>query len=47
MAKILGREISREELAEKVIFRFKEVFKKGWEEKDLEWLMERGDGRLK
>jgi lipoate-protein ligase B len=45
MAKILGKEISRKELAERVIFHFKEVFKKDWEEKDLEGLI--ADGRLK
>jgi len=39
MAKILGEEISRKELAERVIFRFKEVFKKEWEKKDLEGLI--------
>ena len=44
MAKILGKEISREELAEKIIFHFKGVFKKEWEEKDLEGLI--ADGRL-
>jgi len=45
MAKILGKEISRKELSDKVIFHFKEVFKKDWEEKDLEGLI--ADGRLK
>jgi len=35
MTKILGREISREELAQRIIFHFKEVFKKDWEKKDL------------
>jgi lipoate-protein ligase B len=39
MTKILGREISREELAGKIIFHFKEVFKKDWEKKDLEELI--------
>ena len=45
MTKILGREISREELAGKIIFHFKEVFRNEWEEMDPEKLM--ADGRLK
>jgi lipoate-protein ligase B len=45
MAKILGKEISRKELAEKILFHFKEVFKKEWEEKGLAGLI--ADGRLK
>ncbi len=45
MAKILGREISRKELAGRILFHFREVFKKEWEEKDLEGLI--SDGRLK
>ena len=44
MAKILGKEVSREELAGKIIFHFKEVFKKDWEKKDLDGLI--ADGRL-
>ncbi len=43
MAKILGREISREELKERITFHFKEVFKRDWEKKDLEEL--RAEGR--
>jgi len=39
MTKILGREISREELAEKIILHFKEVFRKDWEKKNLEDLI--------
>jgi lipoate-protein ligase B len=39
MAKILGKKIRRKELAERIIFHFKEVFKKEWEEKDLEGLI--------
>ena len=39
MAKILGKEISRKELTERIIFHFKEVFKKEWEKKDLEGLI--------
>jgi lipoate-protein ligase B len=35
MAKILGTRISRESLSERIIFHFKEVFKKEWEEKEL------------
>jgi lipoate-protein ligase B len=45
MANILKKKISRKEVAERIIFHFKEVFKKEWEEKDLEELMT--DGRLK
>jgi hypothetical protein len=39
MAKILGKAISRKEVAERIIFHFREVFKKEWEERDLEGLM--------
>ena len=39
MAKILEKEISRGELAERIIFHFKEVFKKEWQKKDLEELV--------
>jgi len=39
MAKVLGKEISRGELAERIIFHFKEVFKKEWQKKDLEELV--------
>jgi lipoate-protein ligase B len=39
MAKILGKKICRKELAERIIFHFKEVFKKGWEEKGLDGLI--------
>jgi lipoate-protein ligase B len=39
MAKILGKGISRKELAERIILHFKEVFQKEWEEKDLEGLI--------
>jgi lipoate-protein ligase B len=35
MAKILGKQISRKEVAERIVLRFKEVFKKEWEERDL------------
>jgi lipoate-protein ligase B len=45
MAKILGKEISRKELTERILFYFKEVFKKEWEEKELAGLI--ADGRLK
>ena len=38
MAKILGKEISRKELEERILFHFKEVFKRDWEKKDLEEL---------
>jgi len=39
MAKILGKAISRKEVAERIIFHFREVFKKDWEETDLEGLI--------
>jgi lipoate-protein ligase B len=39
MAKILGKKISRKELAERIIFHFEEVFEKEWEGKDLEGLI--------
>jgi lipoate-protein ligase B len=39
MARILGTRISRERLAERIIFYFKEVFKKEWERKDLEEIL--------
>ena len=42
MAKILGRKISREELSERIIFHFKEVFQKEWEWKKLEDLISEG-----
>jgi lipoate-protein ligase B len=40
MANILGKEISRKELAERIIFHFKEIFKKEWEEKELKELLD-------
>jgi lipoate-protein ligase B len=40
MANILGKEISRKELAERIIFHFKETFKKEWEEKELKELID-------
>ncbi len=42
MAKILGKEISREALKERIIFHFKEIFNRDWEQKNLEEL--RTDG---
>ncbi len=36
MAKILGMGISREQLLERVIFHFKQIFERNWEEKSLE-----------
>jgi lipoate-protein ligase B len=39
MAKILGRKVSRTEVAERIIFHFMEVFKKDWKERDLESVM--------
>jgi lipoate-protein ligase B len=44
MAEIIGKKISREALAERIIFHFKEVFKKEWKEKDLGLI---ADSRLK
>ncbi len=38
MAKILGRDISREELEKRIIFHFEEIFKREWEKKSLEEL---------
>jgi lipoate-protein ligase B len=35
MAKILGTEISRERLSERVGFHFKQVFQRDWEQRDL------------
>jgi lipoate-protein ligase B len=43
MAEILGRKISRERLSERILFHFKEVFKRDWEAKNLEDLI--ADGR--
>jgi lipoate-protein ligase B len=45
MAKILGTEISRERLIERISFHFKQIFERDWEEKDLKDLI--ADGRLK
>jgi lipoate-protein ligase B len=45
MAKILGREISREDLVERIDFHFKQIFERDWQEKNLEELM--ADSRLK
>ncbi len=42
MAKILGKEISREALEERIVFHFKEIFNRDWEQKNLEEL--RTDG---
>jgi lipoate-protein ligase B len=39
MTKILGRRISRKELAERICFHLGEVFKKNWEEKELEEIL--------
>jgi len=39
MAKILGTRISRESLSERIIFYFKEVFKKEWEARELKDLI--------
>lgn len=42
MAKVLGKRVSKERLSERIIFYFKEVFKKEWEEKKLEHLISEG-----
>jgi lipoate-protein ligase B len=39
MVEILGTEISRERLSERIFFHFKEVFKRDWEEKGLKGLI--------
>lgn len=39
MAKILGRRISREKLVERMLFHFKQVFKREWEQKKLKELI--------
>jgi lipoate-protein ligase B len=39
MAQILGREIAREHLVDRICFHFKQVFWKEWEEKELEELI--------
>ena len=36
MGKILGREISREDLVERIDFHFKQIFERDWEERKLE-----------
>jgi lipoate-protein ligase B len=36
MAKILGREISREDLVERIDFHFKQIFERDWQERKLE-----------
>lgn len=42
MAKVLGTEISREQLAERIHFHFKQIFHKDWEEKRLGELISEG-----
>ncbi len=42
MAKILGAEVSREELAERICFHFGDVFKRNWDKKDLKELVADG-----
>jgi lipoate-protein ligase B len=43
MAEILGSKISRERLSERILFHFKEAFRRDWEAKNLEELI--ADGR--
>jgi lipoate-protein ligase B len=45
MERVLGIKILREQLVERIIFHFKEIFERDWKEKNLEKLM--ADGRLK
>ncbi len=42
MTEILGTEVSRERLRERMFFHFRDLFKRDWEEKDLQELI--GDG---
>ena len=42
MAKVLVKRVSKESLSERIVFHFKEVFKKEWEEKKLEHLISEG-----
>ncbi len=39
MAKILGRKISRERLAERICIHFKQTFEREWEEKDFSYVL--------
>jgi lipoate-protein ligase B len=39
MAKVLGERVSKERLSERIIFYFKEVFKKEWEARELKDLI--------
>ncbi len=39
IGRVLGREISRRELKERVCFRFKQIFEREWEEKKLEEIL--------
>jgi lipoate-protein ligase B len=42
MKKVLGAEISREELTERISFHFEEIFQKDWEEKKAKDLISEG-----
>ena len=42
MKKILGAEISREDLTERISFHFKEIFQKDWEKKEVKDLISEG-----
>jgi lipoate-protein ligase B len=46
MGKILGARISRETLSERIILHFGEIFKKSWEEKGINELIEYGGVRM-
>jgi lipoate-protein ligase B len=46
MAKILGADIPRERLVEKIVFRFTEIFQRDWQERQLKDLFEIADLRL-
>jgi lipoate-protein ligase B len=46
MGEILGTRISRKTLSERIIFHFKEIFKKSWEEKEINELIAYGGVRM-
>jgi lipoate-protein ligase B len=39
MERVLGRKIPREELAERICFHFKRIFRRNWEEKEIKDLI--------
>jgi len=46
MAKLLGTDIPRDRLVEKIVFRFTEIFQRDWQERQLKDLFEIADLRL-